>query len=474
MENRFDIFGYPTKLKGFCLFACTILFLGILGGIVTVCTTPKFALLVGAFILLFLLIPPLLGRVHIFLFAFIALLPLGMVATLKDKLTIMPLLGAFAFGLWCINLCTKKDSLRIVPEFKWLFALMAVIFIASWAGWAGTNLLLPVPLRMHVQLSLLFFLITQVLREPKQLFLTGWILIGSLSILAFLLALDHLQFISIQGGFESISYEEIHAKAETLGRDPNESALYFSLAIAFTLYYIMIYKDAIKRTFLIVCLMVLTSAIVLTHSIGGAIGLISVFVFFVLLHRNIGMGKKVILFIFLVPILFGMYILSPPSFKLRVQYQYNVIKNEDFTAWGTGRGDAWLGVLNIIKENPIIGVGPGNSYILRRKAGMLYAKVAHNTFLAIAAETGIVGFFLFVILIGSILKKLFTKLKISPPIVDQNLSYLGSAICLGLASFLVQAMFLDLQRDKYLWLLLGLAATFAAIVDQSPDRTNER
>lgn len=466
------IIKYPRRLKNICLLASVIVFLCISGGIVTISVPPKFALLVGTFILLFLLIPPLLEKVHIFLLAFIALIPFVMVVPLiEDKLSITPLLGIFVFGLCSVNLCTKKDSLRIIPEFKWLFALAAVMFIASWAGTnVGHSLYVS---KTYAQLFLLFFLVTQVLKEPKQLFLTGWILIGSLSLVAFLLALDNLRFINIQGGFESVNYQEIHARAGALGRDANESALYFSLAIPFTLYYIMIYRDVIKRTLLITCLIVLISAVILTYSMGGAIGLISVFVFFVLLHKNIGIGKKVILFMSLVPILFGMYILSPPSFKLRVQHQYNVINNEDFSKWGTGRGATWLGALNTIKENPIIGVGPGNAgYEIGPRLAFYRSKkrkykVAHNTLLGVAAETGVVGVCLFVTLIGSILKKLSTKLKISPPIVDRNFSYLGSAIYVGLASFLVQSMFLDMQRSKYLWLLLGLAVSFRSIVTWS-------
>lgn len=161
-----NIIQYPLRLRSFFLLGSIILFLSILGGIVTVHTPPKFALLVGAFILLSPLMPPLLGKVHIFLFAFIALIPLGMVVPLiEHELSVMPLLGMFVFGLWFINLCTKNDSLRIVPEFKWLFALIAVMFIASWAGTnVGRSLYAS---RTYVQLFLLFFLIIQVPQRAK-------------------------------------------------------------------------------------------------------------------------------------------------------------------------------------------------------------------------------------------------------------------------------------------------------------------
>ena len=302
-------------------------------------------------------------------------------------------------------------------------------------------------------------------------------MIGSLSILAFSVLADHLQFINIHGGFESIDAGKIHDRAIALGRDPNNTALYLSIAIPFTLYYIIIYKDVFKRTFLTGCLIILTYGIIITHSIGGVIGLISIMLFFVLFHKNVGVEKKAMLFISLLPILFAIYFLSPTTLKTRIQEKFSIIQNEDFSKWGTGRGAIWLAALKIIEDNPFLGVGVGNSgceiawhaYHARKEY-----KVAHNTFLPIATETGLIGLFIFIMLIGSILKNLYTKLKISPPTLDRNFSYLGSAIYLSLASFFVQAMFLNMERDKYLWLLLGLAATFATILNQGHGRTNEK
>jgi O-antigen ligase len=207
---------------------------------------------------------------------------------------------------------------------------------------------------------------------------------------------------------------------------------------------------------------------------GGVLGLISIVILFLFFQKNVAKDKKIFIFISLFPILLVMYIASPATLKLRIQDKLNVVQNEDFSSWGTGRGAIWQAALEVIKENPVLGVGMGNgTYEIAR--ALRYRKkqrAAHNTFLAITTEFGIVGFIFFIILIGLILKSISRKLKRPPPIMDNNLSYLGSAIYISLLVYLVQAMFLTMQQSKYLWFLLGFAASFANMTI-NPQQTNK-
>lgn len=67
-----------------------------------------------------------------------------------------------------------------------------------------------------------------------------------------------------------------------------------------------------------------------------------------------------------------------------------------------GRFDLWQGTLNMIRSFPFIGSGIGTFAGLypRFQAGSIYSKFAHNTYLQITAETGIVGGLLFLAIIG--------------------------------------------------------------------------
>ena len=146
-----------------------------------------------------------------------------------------------------------------------------------------------------------------------------------------------------------------------------------------------------------------------------------------------------------------------------IKYHYQNILTGNFKTWGTGRGNLWMVSAKIIKENPLLGVGLGgyqdtmSREIYNATGGK--PRQAHNLYLAIATENGIIGLIVFLILVFSIMTKLLIELK-KLFIWDTKFAYIGCSIFLSLFSILFQSMFLDTQRDKYLWLLLAIASIF--------------
>jgi hypothetical protein len=466
------------RLKGYCLLACIILLLSFFIGTITAHSSLKLDFLAFAFILVFFSIPFLLGKARILLFLFIALIPVSSLAGASileaGGFTITRLIWIFAFGLWTTKLAITKSSLVIVPEFKWLIGLCCVIIISSATGrnlWGNL-----VAFQSYLQLFILFFLITQIFKSPKDLFSIGWILISSLSILA-LWVLFNGGLASLSGGVAPTDYEKMHLRSEASYRDPNITALYFSIAIPFVLYYLRIYKDVIKRVFLIICLMLLVLGIVMTLSMGGAIGLVSIMIFFVLFDKRVVTRKKVLLIAVSIPLLLTMFALMPSTFKLRAQSKYDVITNGDFAEWGTGRGACWLAALHLIGQNPFLGAGITDyRYFMAQQLRVIAGSdldivAAHNMFLGISAQSGLFALLFFIALIYSVLKRLSEKLRRFT--MDHNSFYLGSAIYLSLIAFLIQAMFLDMEAERYLYLLFALAAIFSR-ADEQPRLNVER
>ncbi len=68
------------------------------------------------------------------------------------------------------------------------------------------------------------------------------------------------------------------------------------------------------------------------------------------------------------------------------------------------RLDAWTWSIELIKENPLLGVGVGNwkvdilKHENQKNAGFIYLYKAHNDFLETASETGIIGGLLFILI----------------------------------------------------------------------------
>ena len=395
------------------------------------------------------------------LYIFIALIPFSVLTILPHNTTVFPLLGVLIFFLWVIKFGIEKKPLNNVPELKWI-AVFAAVLIAAW--FTGSHVSNGIfVFATYFQMFFFFFLITQLLTEQKYFFIFGWVLIGSITIFSVIVSIDYLYFIVNQGGFLYVDAEQIHARKEGLNTDPNFSALFATLAISFVLYYMKIYKKLGIRILLLVCLSILFSVIILTHSMGGLIGLLSIMFLFLLFYKDFSTFKKVSILISLIPITIFLYQFAPVSFQSRVQYHYQNILTGNFKTWGTGRGNLWMVSAKIIKENPLLGVGLGGYQdtmgreIYNVTGGK--PKQAHNLYLAIATENGIIGLIVFLILVFSIMTKLLIELK-KLFIWDTKFAYIGCSIFLSLFSLLIQSMFLDTQYNKYIWLLLSVASIF--------------
>ena len=114
-------------------------------------------------------------------------------------------------------------------------------------------------------------------------------------------------------------------------------------------------------------------------------------------------------------------------------------------------------------DHPLFGVGVGN-FLTHSKiyTNTLIHRVAHNAYLEVAAETGILGITFFLALLFMTLKKLRTCWKHLESINSKYLYYpLG--IMIGLIGFMVHALFLSEQFNVSLFLLIALTVVMKDI-----------
>jgi len=142
-------------------------------------------------------------------------------------------------------------------------------------------------------------------------------------------------------------------------------------------------------------------------------------------------------------------------------------------SWESGsrnRTNAWIWSVEIIRQNPLLGVGTGNwkvnilEYENQVNTGFIYLYKAHNDFLENMAETGIVGGLLFIaifVLMGWNFLKQYRKRADDPGVLYRALFLAAS----GLAFYAVDAFFnfpSDRPEILLLWALfiaMGVAAT---------------
>jgi putative inorganic carbon (HCO3(-)) transporter len=117
-----------------------------------------------------------------------------------------------------------------------------------------------------------------------------------------------------------------------------------------------------------------------------------------------------------------------------------------------GRIEAWSAGLQMLKASPVWGVGSG--FFIDH-----HPRVAHNSFVQCFAETGLVGYFLWLSLVVLSLT-LMSQLAESSP--DEDWVRWARAVQLSLLGFLVGALFLSRTTSPLLFLLTGLSAAVAS------------
>jgi O-antigen ligase len=142
---------------------------------------------------------------------------------------------------------------------------------------------------------------------------------------------------------------------------------------------------------------------------------------------------------------------------------------------GTGREDIWTVGWRMVKAHPVNGVGVGNyktasihyllapGAILRDEFIVDTPKVAHNTYLQVLAELGIVGAALFLAIIGFSLLCILKAARIFERLGDAPMELLSRALLVALCGVLAADFFISEEFSKQLWLLLGLGPALLGI-----------
>jgi len=143
------------------------------------------------------------------------------------------------------------------------------------------------------------------------------------------------------------------------------------------------------------------------------------------------------------------------------------LQSED--TW-SGRWSIWQGALHAIASNPLLGVGAGEEnysqatleYSAKNFAHSLnkgeVAGVAHNIFLGVATQLGLVGLILFLVI-------LFFLFKTALPIA-QRLD-LGTGIFLGLMVAMLAGMSLTWENEKIVYVLIGSVLALQLHIDSA-------
>lgn len=403
-------------------------------------------------------------QVFIYLFAFAFFLEMYQLFgvgstgfTLSDAITLSMFFYFIKLTIWD----GKEIKVAKNPAILFLFAFYAITFLSGFApilrGSQG-EISQFVKSTAHYHFSLLFLTINILngnKNETWNNFIKIWLIIsifinifGIYQIIARGLGLpfawmevSNQSYLS-RGMYDSLEeVPQISLRFENFFRatsvfsEPSALAGFNALILVFLMIpYIQNQKPFLKSKFLTITALIFSLlGLFLAFSLTGlaAFGLIILGIILFEKFKNLGLFVKIFFAMILFIIIADQVVVSYSSISVLelfykrvagvINYmmtsQLSAIEGESFS----GRSDNMIAMLNIFRHNPIIGTGMGLTYFSPYSDGWHFADI---TIMAVLAETGIIGFFVyfgfFLILLTISVKILINRGKLSKIDDDQK------------------------------------------------------
>jgi O-antigen ligase len=196
-----------------------------------------------------------------------------------------------------------------------------------------------------------------------------------------------------------------------------------------------------------------TFAVLLTATRGALIATSAAFLFVLGSLTRLKPFARVLIFTALVGALFAVHELVPQTSFQRLATLGTSISTADLH----GRVDIWRAGLAVFSANPLLGIGSG-AYFTAVGVG----KVAHNTFISVLVEVGMIGWILFAIILVMTVYQVMHQPKLE--------ARLWLTVLLVWA---LTASFMTWEQRKQTWLFLSLAIVSANLSVQR-DESSQR
>lgn len=253
--------------------------------------------------------------------------------------------------------------------------------------------------------------------------------------------------------------------------DPNELAsvlivgLVLAVALAATLR-----RRTIGRALVPACGLVLLLGIFLTLSRGGLLALVVVTIVAVL-NAGRWRGAAIVLAVLAVAGAVGYFsAFASPVARQRVTTAGS----------GSGRTGLWTVGWRMVEAHPVHGIGAGNfavssvHYLLR--PGTIpndylvvdIPQVAHNVYLQLLAETGVVGLALFLGIVAFALTGAARAAAAFRRRGDPRMELVARSVFVAQAGILAADFFISAQYNKQLWIILAFGPALLALAREAP------
>ncbi len=296
----------------------------------------------------------------------------------------------------------------------------------------------------YLRVLVLFFLVTMAIRTVPDLRKMVWaFLVGT-----FLIALM------------SVKNQLTHFGGITATYDANDIALIMVCALPFTICFFKQTKF-LGKIFISSSILLGLQTIILSASRGGFLGLIVIGGYLIIKAKK----KRGLM---IVGCVVGAILLSqiaPSSYWERISGIWD--PQNEYDASGGGRLDLWKLGFNIFIHNIFTGVGINNYFVAD---GLAHIDVggkwttAHNSFIQIGVELGVVGLILFILLtFGTVLKMRKVQKVWQGKSEYREMMWLVSAVEVSMCGYIACGFFLSAAYFYNFYFILGLSVAIQRI-----------
>jgi putative inorganic carbon (HCO3(-)) transporter len=267
--------------------------------------------------------------------------------------------------------------------------------------------------------------------------------------------------------------------------DPNYYAQMILVMVPIALDRMWNEKRGILRFFAGWALGVCAFTVILTYSRGGFISMIiMVLAWLAISHR--GQQLRYLMAVVVIALLL-IYVL-PPRFTERMSTLTEFLPGFSSSTGGVaqdsslrGRSSEMLVALKMFADHPVLGVGLGNYPFLYQKYARFFGlelrsevRQAHDLYLEVVSETGLLGFFSFGLLLWGMFSSIWRAQQSLERKGLTSISNMVAAYAFGLLGFLIAAFFLHAVYFRNFWVLAGIALAIPRMAEVEIESADKR
>lgn len=385
----------------------------------------------------------------------------------------------------------RRQPLLIAPALPYMLLLLAAAILSAIRSSSLGEAMNWISVFLTEGL-LLFVLITNVIRTPRTLMRAIWVLLIAGAIMGGLSVVQEVthSYSSSFGGFAQIDGLGVVVSTNPLGsetRQPrlagpigeqNRYAQVLLVLIPLGIGFAVRRRRTGERVVALAASGLIIAGTLLTYSRGAAVALVGVLALMLLL-RFVRLRAVLLAVAAVVVVAF----LVAPGFFTRVASLQGLEALTSDTSSASadgslqGRAALSLGAWQAFVDHPLTGVGPG---LFAADYSATYANdtgihhflsssqfPAHNLYLGIAADMGLLGLVSFLAVLG-VTGALLWRERLRWMGVRDDYAYLATAMGLSLAAYGASGIFLHLAYERYFWFLIAIANATILILQREP------